>query len=142
MGHLTSATLLEAGAVFPRVGGLHADAGGTITGSPPSGSWTLHVEVVDAKHVRVATTVTLDVSAARQVVGEEIHPAHLDGYLRSRRGEFRLVALPAGGTRLEGSTWYTLDMQPDPYWRLWTDGLIGAIHHRVLRHVKRLSEER
>jgi uncharacterized membrane protein YhaH (DUF805 family) len=72
----------------------------------------------------------------------EIHPPHLDGFLRSRRGEFRLIALPNGGTRLEGSTWYTLDIHPDPYWRLWADFLVRAIHERVLRHVRRLAEGR
>lgn len=33
-----------------------------------------------------------------------IAPPHLDGYLRSTRGEFRLVPLADGRTRLEGST--------------------------------------
>ncbi|MCI0571321.1 MAG: SRPBCC family protein [Myxococcaceae bacterium] len=69
-----------------------------------------------------------------------VHPPHLDGYLRSQRGEFRLVPLPGGRTRLEGSTWYTLDLGPAAYWRLWSDVLIGTIHGRVLRHVKALSE--
>lgn len=69
-----------------------------------------------------------------------VHPPHLDGYLRSRRGEFRLVPLPGGRTRLEGSTWYTLDLHPDRYWAIWTDGLIHQIHRRVLEHIRRLSE--
>ncbi len=69
-----------------------------------------------------------------------IHPPHLDGYLRSNRGEFRLIALPQGRTRLEGSTWYELDMFPQTYWTLWSDFLIHRIHERVLLHVKRLSE--
>lgn len=69
-----------------------------------------------------------------------VHPPHLDGYLRSRRGEFRLVPLPGGRTRLEGSTWYTLQLAPLTYWRPWSDALIGTIHGRVLRHVKALSE--
>ncbi len=34
-----------------------------------------------------------------------VHAPHLDGYFRSVRGEFRLVALDGGRTRLEGSTW-------------------------------------
>jgi uncharacterized membrane protein YhaH (DUF805 family) len=72
----------------------------------------------------------------------DIHPPHLDGFLRSRRGEFRLAALPSGGTLLEGSTWYTLDIHPGPYWALWADFLIGSIHDRVLRHVRSLSEAR
>jgi hypothetical protein len=68
-----------------------------------------------------------------------VHPAHLDGYLRSRRGEFRLIALPGGRTRLEGSTWYTIDLAPSRYWALWSDALIHQIHLRVLRHIAELS---
>ena len=69
-----------------------------------------------------------------------VHPPHLDGTFRARRGEFRLVALPDGRTRLEGSTWYTLDMAPNAYWAFWADLLVHAIHDRVLAHVKRLAE--
>lgn len=68
-----------------------------------------------------------------------VHPPHLDGYMRSRRGEFRLTALPGGRTRLEGSTWYTLDLAPNPYWALWTDALVHQIHLRVLQHIARLT---
>jgi len=70
-----------------------------------------------------------------------VHPPHLDGYLRSKRGEFRLVALPGGRTRLEGSTWYELELYPQDYWTLWSDGCIHLIHRRVLDHVKKLSEK-
>jgi len=66
---------------------------------------------------------------------------HVNGYLRSRRGEFRLISLPGGRTRLEGSTWYELDVHPAPYWRWWSDAVITRIHLRVLRHVKSLAEE-
>ena len=69
-----------------------------------------------------------------------ISPPHLDGYLRSHRGEFRLRRLPGGRTRLEGSTWYELRMAPELYWNLYADALIHAIHARVLSHVKTLSE--
>ena len=69
-----------------------------------------------------------------------IHPPHLDGTLRSLRGEFRLQRLAAGRTRLIGTTWYRLDMRPHHYWLLWSDWLIQAIHRRVLRHVKRTAE--
>lgn len=68
-----------------------------------------------------------------------VHAPHLDGYLRSRRGEFRLIPLPGGRTRLEGSTWYTLDLSPGRYWALWSDALIHQIHLRVLRHIDQLS---
>lgn len=69
-----------------------------------------------------------------------LRPPHLATALHSRRGEFRLVPLPGGRTRLEGRTWYVLDIAPAPYWALWTDGIVHAIHARVLEHVKRLSE--
>lgn len=72
---------------------------------------------------------------------KDVHPPHLDGYLVSRRGEFRLVPLDGGRrTRLEGSTWYTLELFPASYWTVWSDGLIHAIHGRVLAHIKDLSE--
>jgi uncharacterized membrane protein YhaH (DUF805 family) len=65
---------------------------------------------------------------------------HLDGFLSSRRGEFRLIPLPGGRTRLEGSTWYTLAMEPGTYWQPFADAIIHQIHLRVLRHVRALSE--
>ena len=69
-----------------------------------------------------------------------IHPPHLDGTFRSLRGEFRLFELADGGTRLEGSTWYQLDIGPRVYWKLWTDWILHRIHDRVLNHVKQLAE--
>ena len=72
----------------------------------------------------------------------DVHPPHLDGFLRSRRGEFRLTRLPGGRTRLEGTTWYENRMWPAAYWRVWSDALIHEIHLRVLRHVRALSERR
>jgi len=69
-----------------------------------------------------------------------VHAPHLDGSLRSKRGEFRLIELPGGRTRLEGHTWYELEMYPNVYWKIWSDAAIHAIHERVLRHVKRRSE--
>ncbi len=69
-----------------------------------------------------------------------IHPPHLDGFLRSRRGEFRLRRLPGGRTLLTGTTWYENRMWPAPYWRLWSDDLIHRIHRRVLEHVEQESE--
>ena len=68
-----------------------------------------------------------------------IHPPHLDGVFTSHRGEFRIEALPDGRTRLHGSTWYSSGYRPQIYWNLWCDGLIHAIHQRVLDHVARLA---
>ncbi len=64
-----------------------------------------------------------------------VHPPHLDGALRSERGEFRLVPLAGGRTRLEGRTWYRVDIHPQCYWCALSDVIIGRIHGRVLRHI-------
>jgi hypothetical protein len=70
-----------------------------------------------------------------------VHPPHLrDRSLASRRGEFRLVDLGDGRTRLEGRTWYAFDMHPQGYWTLWSDFTIHRIHRRVLDHVRQLAE--
>ena len=69
-----------------------------------------------------------------------IHPAHLDGYLESRAGQFHLVPLEDGRTLLEGTTWYYHHLWPADYWQLWSDHIIHQIHLRVLNHVKNLSE--
>jgi uncharacterized membrane protein YhaH (DUF805 family) len=70
----------------------------------------------------------------------DISPPHLDGYFRSRRGEFRLQALPDGRTRLEGSTWYEMRLYPGPYWAIFGDALIARIHARVLGHIRAVAE--
>jgi uncharacterized membrane protein YhaH (DUF805 family) len=71
----------------------------------------------------------------------DLQPPHLAEHaFRSLRGRFRLAALPGGRTRLDGTTWYALDLAPAPYWRLWSDAIVHAIHGRVLRHVRTLAE--
>jgi uncharacterized membrane protein YhaH (DUF805 family) len=69
-----------------------------------------------------------------------VRPPHLDGYIQSKRGQFKLEAMPGGKTRLIGTTWYELRIGPEAYWAQWSDPLIHAIHLRVLRHVRDLSE--
>jgi hypothetical protein len=69
-----------------------------------------------------------------------IHPPHLDNFLISHRGQFRLEPLPDGRTRREGTTWYTNRMWPADYWGLWADAIIHRIHRRVLDHVRELAE--
>lgn len=69
-----------------------------------------------------------------------IHAPHLDGYMTSRGGEFDLQALPGGRTRLTGTTHYTLAIYPETYWVPYAEALLHAIHGRVLRHIKALSE--
>jgi hypothetical protein len=70
----------------------------------------------------------------------DVSPPHLHGYLRSQRGEFRFIDLGNGRTRLEGSTWYQIDMMPEAYWQIFSDALIHRIHRRVLDHIKQEVE--
>jgi hypothetical protein len=71
---------------------------------------------------------------------EHVDAPHLHGFMVSERGQFRLIDLGNGRTRLEGTTWYRHGLQPAGYWRLWSDEIIHRIHLRVLEHVKRLAE--
>ena len=73
---------------------------------------------------------------------DSVMPPHLKGFLQSRRGEFRLIALANGHTRLEGSTWYSVAMGPEGYWQLYGDYLIHRIHLRVLDHIRVEAERR
>jgi uncharacterized membrane protein YhaH (DUF805 family) len=76
----------------------------------------------------------------RELSFRDVKPPHLDGYLVPRRGEFRLVELPDGWTRLEGSTWYEQRLRPEGYWVVFSDFVIGRVHRRVLEHIKAVSE--
>lgn len=93
-----------------------------------------------------ARRLSFDVTASPPPLSEwspfaNVTPPHLDGYFASRRGEFRLIPLPNGHTRLEGSTWYEMKLYPEGYWSLFGDPLISKIHGRVLEHIKQVSEE-
>lgn len=69
-----------------------------------------------------------------------VRPPHLQHTFRSVQGEFELIALEGGQTRLVGRTWYTIDMGPRIYWRIWTDQIIHRIHLRVLHHIRDQAE--
>lgn len=65
-----------------------------------------------------------------------LHPPHLDGFLASKQGEFRLTPLAQGGTRLEATTWYQHNLWPEQYWRVWSDNIIHRIHRMVLENIR------
>ena len=104
-----------------------------------TGAFVEPVDVWDEPR-RLAFQVAEQPEPMREWSPYAIHPPHLHGYLVSRRGEFRLVPLAGGRTRLEGTTWYTNRMWPEFYWRLWSDAIIHRIHLRVLNHIKGLAE--
>ncbi len=105
-----------------------------------TGTFVEPITVWDEPH-RLAFDVTRQPHTMKELSPyRHVHAPHLGGTLRSRRGEFLLIALPNGRTRLEGRTWYDFKMAPQPYWTLWSDAIIHAIHRRVLAHIQRLSE--
>jgi hypothetical protein len=69
-----------------------------------------------------------------------VYAPHLDGFFRTTHGEFRLIQLASNRTRLEGRTWYSLQMRPSIYWQVMADTILHAIHRRVLEHVKAEAE--
>ena len=92
------------------------------------------------------TLLAFDVSATpapmRELSPYDIHPPHLDGFLKSHRGQFRLAPLDGGTrTRLEGTTWCSHKLYPEFYWRLWSDMILHKIHRRVLDQIRALSEK-
>lgn len=71
----------------------------------------------------------------------EVHPPHLDGYFRSQEGQFRLTELEGNRTEIEGTTWYSVNIAPEIYWRGWSEFIVHKIHRRVLNHIKKESEK-
>lgn len=71
---------------------------------------------------------------------EHIDAPHVDGFFRSRNGQFRLIEQTDGSTLLEGTTWYTHDIWPAWYWRHWSDAILHRIHGRVLEHIRTQAE--
>jgi uncharacterized membrane protein YhaH (DUF805 family) len=71
----------------------------------------------------------------------KVYAPHVNGFFRSHQGEFRLIALANGGTRLQGHTWYSVAVYPQGYWRAISEVLLHRIHRRVLDQVKLESEE-
>lgn len=70
----------------------------------------------------------------------DVHPPHLDGFMISKQGQFLLDRDHEGNTVLQGTTWYSHNMAPATYWRLWSDYFIHTIHLRVLKHIEDLVE--
>ncbi len=89
----------------------------------------------------LAFDVTSQPKSMRELSPWPIEPPHLErSYMQSRHGQFRLIALPNGRTRLEGTTWYQNYFWPQPYWQMWSDYIVHRIHRRVLEHVKAQAE--
>jgi hypothetical protein len=137
-----SETLFRLGIAYPQ----RATITGTGVGAVRKCEFSTGPFVEPITHWEAPVRLSFDVASQPIPMHEwspyrHVAPPHLDGYMKSERGEFRLVALPGGRTRLEGSTFYRLDMAPRAYWTLWSDALLHSIHGRVLSHIKTLSEK-
>lgn len=133
--------VFAAGVAFPQRARIEGTGVGALRRCEFStGPFVEPITAWDAPHL-----LAFDVVAQPEPMHEwspytRVNAPHLLEGFRARRGEFRLEALPGGRTRLEGSTWYTLEIFPQPYWTVWSDALIHTIHARVLEHVRTLSE--
>ena len=90
---------------------------------------------------RLAFSVEEMPSPLKEISPYNIDPAHLHGYFVSKKGQFKLTALPNGKTLLEGTTWYTHKIRPSFYWKRWSSYIMHKIHTRVLQHIKKQAEK-
>ncbi len=69
-------------------------------------------------------------------------PTHPEayGHITLHRGRFDLIDNHDGTTTLVGSSWYTLHVRPLFYFDWWVRDMTHAVHLRVMRHVRELSE--
>jgi hypothetical protein len=131
----------RAGLAYPKHASIDGDGVGAVRSCVFSTGPFIEPITVWEPGRRLAFDVAESPPPLRELsVWNDVHPPHLDGYLRPQRGEFRLIALPGNRTRLEGSTWYELDMSPAWYWESIVDMVIHRIHGRVLDHIKREAE--
>lgn len=105
-----------------------------------TGSFVEPITVWDAPNL-LAFDVVEQPEPVEELSFWDIDAPHLHDYFVSKRGQFKLTALPNGTTELEGTTWYYHDIKPDFYWRIWSDWIIHSIHKRVLNHIKLNAEQ-
>jgi hypothetical protein len=135
--------LFRLGVAYP----IHATVNGQGAGAVreclfSTGTFTEPVSVWDQPH-RLEFSVASGPPTMRELSPyQNLHTRHLEGYLVPERGQFILIALPNGHTRLEGTSWYQNAMWPGAYWELWSNLIVHRIHLRVFKHIKQLSKER
>jgi uncharacterized membrane protein YhaH (DUF805 family) len=133
--------LFRCGVAYPTRAEIHGRGPGAVRHCVFStGVFVEPIEVWDEPH-ELSFSVQDQPEPMREWSPYAIHPPHLDHYLVSHKGRFRLAALPGGRTQLAGTTWYSNRMWPEAYWQFWSDGIIHRIHGRVLQHIKHLAQE-
>lgn len=105
-----------------------------------TGAFVEPIEVWDEPHLLKFGVIANPAPLNELTPYGHIDTPHLHGYFVSDEGQFSLIALPDGRTRLEGTTWYHNAMWPAAYWHLWSDYIIHRIHSRVLEHIRTEAE--
>jgi hypothetical protein len=133
--------LFRAGLAYPIFAEIDGQGPGAIRRCVFStGTFVEPIEIWDEPR-RLAFSVTEVAPPMRELSPyPHLRSEHLEGFLVSERGEFRLESLADGTTLLHGTTWYRNRMWPQVYWNLWADAIVHRIHRRVLDHVRDLSE--
>jgi hypothetical protein len=129
--------------------GIAYPTSATIVGSGPgavrychftTGDFVEPITTWDVNHL-LAFSVSKQPEAMREMSPWKIVPAHIEhNYFRSQHGQFRLEAIDASHTLLEGTTWYQDYFWPQQYWNVLSDQIVHRIHLRVLKHVKQQAE--
>lgn len=134
--------LFRAGIAYPRCARIEGQGvGATRHCVFSTGEFVEPITTWDEPHLLAFSVVSQAPPMREWSIYDGVEPPHLDGFLQSQRGEFQLIASPDGRTtELIGTTWYTNRMWPAAYWQFWSDHIIHRIHHRVLEHVRQLSE--
>ena len=104
-----------------------------------TGRFVEPIEVWDAPY-RLQFSVMEQPAPLKDMLSEEV-PGNMYKYFASTKGEFKLRQIDESTTLLEGNTWYYHKIRPAGYWRFWSDFIIHAIHTRVLKHIKIVSEK-
>lgn len=133
--------LFRAGIAYP----IRAEIHGSGVGAErrcvfSTGAFVEPIEVWDAPRLLKFSVTSNPPPMEEWTPYKHISPPHLHGFLVSNGGQFHLTPLPGGRTRVEGTTWYRHSLNPERYWKWWSDGIIHKIHMRVLRHIKERAE--
>ncbi|MBI1333318.1 MAG: hypothetical protein GC165_10615 [Armatimonadetes bacterium] len=72
----------------------------------------------------------------------QVHAPHEHGYFDVEWGEFQLIDLGNGRTRLIGTSRYRYNLFPAWYWGLINNTVVEQVHRRVMEEIKRRCESR
>jgi hypothetical protein len=70
----------------------------------------------------------------------EVHADHMSGYYECQTGQFELVPLADGRTKIIGTSHYRHKFGPALYWNLWTNLIVREVHHSVFDEINRRIE--